>query len=116
MERSVGKHTAGKQKCCGSIHLGRQGMFMCYRGGSVQEGGKWYCRIHAPSIAKARQAARDAKRNAEDKARDKRDARAQSEAAELSHRASCFGGPLAACEAALETLNKAAITKATKKG
>lgn len=34
--------------------------FRCSRPGTLEEGGKWWCKTHAPSLVKARNAARNA--------------------------------------------------------
>ena len=91
-----------KRKCCGSVsdHTGFH-RYPCGKGASIDEGGKWYCRTHAPSLVKAKQEARHAKWDASAKARREGWAKEEAEAAELARRASHFEGLLAACEAAL---------------
>lgn len=43
-----------KAKCAGSIYEPRVGFHPCYHHGKVEEDGKFWCRIHLPSRAKAR--------------------------------------------------------------
>ena len=91
-----------KRKCCGRVWSAVGFHFYeCRRCASVREGGKWYCKTHAPSLVKAKNDARQAKWDASAKARREGWAKEEAEAAELARRTSHFEGLLAACEAAL---------------
>lgn len=52
-----------KHKCEGETRPGSYGFrgHRCGKTASLNEDGKWYCRIHAPSIVKAKDETRDAK-------------------------------------------------------
>ena len=49
-----------KHTCCGNSWEGHNS-YRCGKTASIEEGGKWYCRIHAPSLVAAKRDARDAK-------------------------------------------------------
>ena len=61
-------------KCAARTFRGHH-FYSCHKLGKVEEDGKWWCGIHAPSKVAARRAKRDALWKTEDEARGKRYAR-----------------------------------------
>lgn len=74
----------------------------CTRAGRVKEGGKWWCKQHVPSLAKARTAERDRKWQEKWDRQDKERAEAKAAQAEVQRRADCYPDLLAALKAVVE--------------
>lgn len=76
-ELAMSKHTP-EHRCCGEVYDNlRWRSVQCKRSGVNEEGGKWYCKQHTPSLKKsaadARYAAWKAKYDADEARREHRD-------------------------------------------
>ena len=78
-----------EERCCETM-WDRGFTSRCSRRGSITEGGKLFCKQHAPSIVKAKQEQRNAARSAEWKAEQERAAKLDAAEAETERRAGLF--------------------------
>lgn len=86
----------GADPGCASKTYSNMGWYPCRNKGKVEEGGKLWCRTHAPSIVAERRRERNAKWDAKWKAQAEHRRQRRAEADEQERRAECYPALLAA--------------------